>query len=163
MADDQHDYKVGPGRPPLHTRFRKGQSGNPGGRSKKKLHALLADALSEQVFVTIDGRTSQDPQARGGRPSAGQQIHHRRFAGDQDAVRHDQGRRAEGQRHLAGARTSPARCGGREGAAKFHRPDTTANPGRDRRGEQRGGRRGGNVIVDFVAASHNSSLRRKPQ
>jgi hypothetical protein len=46
---------MGPGRPPLHTRFRKGQSGNPGGRSKKKLHALLADALSEPVFVTIDG------------------------------------------------------------------------------------------------------------
>jgi hypothetical protein len=45
MADDQHEYKVGPGRPPLHTRFQKGQSGNPGGRSKKKLHALLADAL----------------------------------------------------------------------------------------------------------------------
>jgi hypothetical protein len=45
MADGQHDYKVGPGRPPLHTRFRKGQSGNPGGRRQKKLHALLADAL----------------------------------------------------------------------------------------------------------------------
>jgi hypothetical protein len=38
----------------LHTRFRKEQSGNPGGRSQKRLHALLADALSEQVFVTID-------------------------------------------------------------------------------------------------------------
>jgi Family of unknown function (DUF5681) len=59
MADDQHDYKVGPGRPPLHARFRKGQSGNPGGRSKKKLHALLADALNEQVFVTIDGERRQ--------------------------------------------------------------------------------------------------------
>jgi hypothetical protein len=39
----------------LHTRFRKGQSGNPGGRSKKNLPALLADALNEPVFVTIDG------------------------------------------------------------------------------------------------------------
>ena len=55
MADEENDYKVGPGRPPLHTRFRQGQSGNPGGRSQKKLHALLADALNEQVFVTIDG------------------------------------------------------------------------------------------------------------
>jgi hypothetical protein len=55
MADDQDDNKVGTGRPPLHTRFRKGQSGNPGGRSKKKLHALLADALNEPVFVTVDG------------------------------------------------------------------------------------------------------------
>ena len=55
MADDEHDYKVGPGRPPRHTRFKKGQSGNPGGRSKKQLSALLADALNEPVFVTIDG------------------------------------------------------------------------------------------------------------
>ena len=55
MPDDEHDYKVGPGRPPLHARFRKGQSGNPGGRSKKNLPALLADALNEPVFVTIDG------------------------------------------------------------------------------------------------------------
>ena len=55
MANDEHDYKVGPGRPPLHTRFRKGQSGNPGGRGKKQLSALLADALNEPVFVTIDG------------------------------------------------------------------------------------------------------------
>jgi hypothetical protein len=55
LPDDEHDYKVGPGRPPLHTRFRKGQSGNPGGRSKKNLPALLADALNEPVFVTIDG------------------------------------------------------------------------------------------------------------
>ena len=59
MPDDEHDYKVGPGRPPLHTRFRKGQSGNPGGRSKKNLPALLADALDEPVFVTIDGERRQ--------------------------------------------------------------------------------------------------------
>ncbi len=32
MADRDSDYKVGPGKPPLHTRFKKGQSGNPGGR-----------------------------------------------------------------------------------------------------------------------------------
>jgi hypothetical protein len=29
MADSASGYKVGPGRPPLHTRFQKGQSGNP--------------------------------------------------------------------------------------------------------------------------------------
>ncbi len=55
MPDDDHDYKVGPGKPPLHTRFRKGQSGNPGGRSQKNLPALLVDALNEPVFVTIAG------------------------------------------------------------------------------------------------------------
>src|SRR6202048_5380642 len=56
MADSASDYQVGPGRPPLHTRFKKGQSGNPGGRSAKSLPALLADALNETVVMTIDGR-----------------------------------------------------------------------------------------------------------
>jgi hypothetical protein len=32
MSDTESDYKVGPGKPPLHTRFKKGQSGNPRGR-----------------------------------------------------------------------------------------------------------------------------------
>jgi hypothetical protein len=59
MAEDEHDYKVGPGRPPLRTRFRKGQSGNPGGQHKKNMPALLADALNETVSVTIDGEQRQ--------------------------------------------------------------------------------------------------------
>src|SRR5271166_5940174 len=56
MADGEADNKVGPGKPPLHTRFKKGQSGNPRGRSPKNLPALLADALNERVWVTIDGK-----------------------------------------------------------------------------------------------------------
>src|ERR1700738_1961774 len=56
LADSESGYKVGPGRPPLHTRFQKRQSGNPGGRRVKTLPALLADALNETVVVTIDGR-----------------------------------------------------------------------------------------------------------
>jgi hypothetical protein len=43
MSDGERDYQVGPGKPPLHTRFRKGQSGNPRGRSAKDLPVLLAD------------------------------------------------------------------------------------------------------------------------
>ena len=42
MAESDSGYQVGPGQPPLHTRFKKGQSGNPGGRSAKSLPALLA-------------------------------------------------------------------------------------------------------------------------
>ena len=34
MADSKGDYQVGPGRRPLHTRFKEGQSGNPGGRPR---------------------------------------------------------------------------------------------------------------------------------
>src|SRR5436190_19375641 len=56
MPDNDSDYQVGPGRPPLHTRFKKGQSGNPGGRSAKSLPVLLAAALDEEVYVTTNGR-----------------------------------------------------------------------------------------------------------
>jgi hypothetical protein len=56
MPDNESDYRVGSGKPPLHTRFRKGQSGNPGGRSAKSLPALLAAALDEKVYVTTNGR-----------------------------------------------------------------------------------------------------------
>ena len=57
-ADDKPDYKVGYKKPPLHTRFRKGQSGNPRGRPRgsKNFSTLLADALNEPVVVTEDGR-----------------------------------------------------------------------------------------------------------
>jgi hypothetical protein len=34
MAESKSDYKVGPGRPPLHTRFKKGSPATPGGRPR---------------------------------------------------------------------------------------------------------------------------------
>jgi hypothetical protein len=55
MADDEKNYKVGRGRPPLRTRFKKGQSGNPRGPRPKNLPALLIEALNEPVMATIDG------------------------------------------------------------------------------------------------------------
>ncbi|HEX4079048.1 MAG TPA: DUF5681 domain-containing protein [Rhizomicrobium sp.] len=48
------DYTVGPGRPPLHSRFQKGQSGNPGGRPgpakqlKQRFHRALREALEKK-------------------------------------------------------------------------------------------------------------------
>jgi hypothetical protein len=51
----ERDYEVGRGKPPVHSRFKKGQSGNPRGPRPKSLPALLVDALNETVVATIDG------------------------------------------------------------------------------------------------------------
>jgi len=55
--DDEGDHQVGYGKPPHHTRFVKGQSGNPRGRppSAKNLKTLLNKALNERVVVTENG------------------------------------------------------------------------------------------------------------
>jgi hypothetical protein len=48
-----HRYVVGYGRPPVHTRFKAGQSGNPKGKPKgrKKMGTLLQDALSARISI----------------------------------------------------------------------------------------------------------------
>jgi Family of unknown function (DUF5681) len=55
--DDGGDYAVGYGKPPQHTRFVKGQSGNPRGRppGAKNMKTLLSKALNELVVVTEPG------------------------------------------------------------------------------------------------------------
>jgi hypothetical protein len=57
MAND-HDYAVGYGKPPRQTQFKKGQSGNPNGRTKgsKNLATLIMSALNKPVIVTQNGR-----------------------------------------------------------------------------------------------------------
>jgi Family of unknown function (DUF5681) len=51
-------YMVGKGKPPEHTRFQKGQSGNPTGRRKgsKNVATLLEQVLNERVVVTENGK-----------------------------------------------------------------------------------------------------------
>jgi len=51
------DYEVGYGKAPRHTRFAKGQSGNPRGRPSgaKNFTTLLSEALNEPVIVTEHG------------------------------------------------------------------------------------------------------------
>ena len=50
---NEHDYEVGYGKPPEHTRFVKGHSGNPRGRppGAKNIKTLLTRALNELVVV----------------------------------------------------------------------------------------------------------------
>lgn len=56
--DDEKDYEVGYGRPPKHTRFPKGQSGNPKGRRKgsRGLKTDLDEALKETLTITVGGK-----------------------------------------------------------------------------------------------------------
>jgi hypothetical protein len=51
--ENRSDYQVGYRKPPRHTRFKRGQSGNPRGRPResKNLPTLLTEALNERVLV----------------------------------------------------------------------------------------------------------------
>ena len=53
MPPNERDYEVGYGRPPRHTRFKPGRSGNPRGRpsGSKNLSTLLSEVLNELVVV----------------------------------------------------------------------------------------------------------------
>lgn len=55
----QADYDVGYGKPPKHSQFQKGQSGNPKGRAKgsKNLNTLVRELLDERIPInTPTGR-----------------------------------------------------------------------------------------------------------
>ena len=58
MAIDDEKYSVGHGRPPRHTRFKKGESGNPRGRPKgsKNVATVLAEVLNARVPANVNGR-----------------------------------------------------------------------------------------------------------
>lgn len=60
------DYEVGYGRPPAHTRFRKGQSGNPKGRPRgtKNLKTDLMEELGERILVREGERAQRVSKQR---------------------------------------------------------------------------------------------------
>jgi hypothetical protein len=67
MTVDPPDYQVGYKRPPLHTRFRKGRSGNPEGARRHRRHDKRLVALLEEA---LDARTARPPGRRATRREA---------------------------------------------------------------------------------------------
>lgn len=53
------EYDVGYGKPPNHTKFKKGQSGNPRGKAKgkKSLKTILAEELLSQMTIGLNGKS----------------------------------------------------------------------------------------------------------
>jgi hypothetical protein len=58
QAPNDDAYNVGRARPPRHTQFKKGESGNKAGRPRgsKNLSTLIMEAAHGQVTATIDGK-----------------------------------------------------------------------------------------------------------
>jgi hypothetical protein len=58
MSAPKASYAVGYGKPPVQSRFKRGQSGNPAGRPKgsQNVATVLRDALSATVVVNEGGR-----------------------------------------------------------------------------------------------------------
>jgi hypothetical protein len=53
------DYEIGYGKPPAHTKFQKGTSGNPNGRPRgsANVNTLVRRAARERITVTENGRS----------------------------------------------------------------------------------------------------------
>ncbi len=51
-SSDDHPYEIGRGRPPIHSRFKPGQSGNPSGRPKRRR------SFEMDLLAALDAATS---------------------------------------------------------------------------------------------------------
>ena len=114
--DDEGDHEVGYGKPPRHSQFVKGQSGNPRGRppGAKNLKTLLNKALNELVIVTENGGRRKVSKRR----AIVTQLVNRSAAADLRAtkLRFDIVRENERRTEPASPETRRVQRGGSEGA-----------------------------------------------
>lgn len=90
------EYSVGYGRPPQHTRFQPGRSGNPKGRPKgsKNFNTVFAEELAQPVTLIENGKRKRMPKSR----ALAKQTINRALGNDTKATAmiFDQIRRSEG-------------------------------------------------------------------
>jgi hypothetical protein len=83
-ADPSPSQEVGYGKPPKHTQFVKGQSGNPKGRPKgsRNFATVIQDELKKRVAVTEDGKRKKITK----REAVAKQLVNKAAAGDHRAI-----------------------------------------------------------------------------
>ena len=95
VGDDE--YEVGYGKPPLHTRFQAGVSGNPAGRKSgsRNVNTVVLAAASERVTVNQNGKKHSMTKFE----AAATQLVNQAAGGDRHAMKHlvDLMRMAEAQ------------------------------------------------------------------
>lgn len=81
----RRDYKIGYGKPPKRTRFKRGKSGNPKGRPKgsRNLKTDLEEELKRQVVIREDGKPKQVSKQR----ATVMSLFNKAMKGDPPAIR----------------------------------------------------------------------------
>jgi hypothetical protein len=84
QSDSEPSYEIGRGRPPRHTQFKKGQSGNRAGRPKgsKNFATVIESELKRRIIVTEDGRRKKITK----REAVAKQLVNKAASGDSKAI-----------------------------------------------------------------------------